>query len=235
MALALAIARANGGCSCRSESVPCAHHDDAPDLVVDVANWAFNPEHVPTPRTKRTRAGAIPTKYGGTQFRSRLEARWASFFDLMAWPWEYEPLDLDGYIPDFILGFYRPLLVEVKPITSWPPSAAVAEQLRKVAASGWDGEAIAVGAYPLTTTPGAFLLGRFLLEHIQGESAVPSDSGVEPFYCQECDRLSFGSDAQSFRCRVVGCVGTRDINIGAAKIVLSWREAGNRVQWRRQA
>jgi hypothetical protein len=61
---------------------------------------------------------AVPTRYAGVQFRSRLEARWAVFFDLIDWRWEYEPLDLDGYIPDFIISFEsRPLLVEVKPAT----------------------------------------------------------------------------------------------------------------------
>lgn len=44
---------------------------------------------------------AIPTMYAGVQFRSRLEARWAAFFDLAGWRWEYEPFDLEGYIPDF--------------------------------------------------------------------------------------------------------------------------------------
>jgi hypothetical protein len=44
---------------------------------------------------------AIPTRYGGVQFRSRLEARWAAFFDLAGWRWQYEPIDLAGWIPDF--------------------------------------------------------------------------------------------------------------------------------------
>ncbi len=42
--------------------------------------------------------------YAGVQFRSRLEARWAAMFDLLGWPWEYEPVDLDGYIPDYSNG-----------------------------------------------------------------------------------------------------------------------------------
>lgn len=58
---------------------------------------------------------AIPTLYNGVQFRSRLEARWASFFDACGWPWQYEPLDLNGWIPDFLLGDHKPVLVEVKP------------------------------------------------------------------------------------------------------------------------
>ncbi|MEZ2132488.1 MULTISPECIES: hypothetical protein [unclassified Sinorhizobium] len=59
---------------------------------------------------------AIPTMYAGTQFRSRLEARWAAFFDLCGMKWEYEPFDCDGYVPDFLLyGKNRSAIAEVKP------------------------------------------------------------------------------------------------------------------------
>ncbi len=34
---------------------------------------------------------ALPTKYAGITFRSRLEARWAVFFDTLGIEWEYEP------------------------------------------------------------------------------------------------------------------------------------------------
>lgn len=59
---------------------------------------------------------AIPTTYAGVQFRSRLEARWAAFFDLCGWKWDYEPFDLDGWAPDFMLKGKIKSLVEVKPI-----------------------------------------------------------------------------------------------------------------------
>ena len=48
---------------------------------------------------------AIETVYAGYRFRSRLEARWAVFFDSMGWKWEYEPEGFDlpsgWYLPDF--------------------------------------------------------------------------------------------------------------------------------------
>jgi hypothetical protein len=50
-----------------------------------------------------TRFGAVPTKYKKIQYRSRLEAHWAAFFDTLGWRHEYEPFDLNGYIPDFVL------------------------------------------------------------------------------------------------------------------------------------
>jgi hypothetical protein len=58
-----------------------------------------------------------PTIYKGTKFRSRLEARWAAFFDLIGWRYQYEPFDLNGWTPDFqVFGSNgRYVLFEVKP------------------------------------------------------------------------------------------------------------------------
>jgi hypothetical protein len=57
---------------------------------------------------------AIETRYKGYRFRSRLEARWAVFFDAMKVGWEYEKegfnLGEEGcYLPDFWISpiFYR--------------------------------------------------------------------------------------------------------------------------------
>ena len=51
---------------------------------------------------------AIQTEYKGYLFRSRLEARWAVFFDACGVEWEYEPEGYDlgnglYYLPDFLL------------------------------------------------------------------------------------------------------------------------------------
>ena len=67
---------------------------------------------------------AIETKYKGYRFRSRLEARWAVFFDSLGIKWEYEMEGFEykyqgetlRYLPDF----YFPELkawVEIKPAT----------------------------------------------------------------------------------------------------------------------
>ncbi len=70
---------------------------------------------------------AHPTVYRDVHFRSRLEARWAAFFDLAGWKWEYEPLDLNRWTPDFRVTFpcghsecngSHTLLVEIKPYYS---------------------------------------------------------------------------------------------------------------------
>jgi hypothetical protein len=69
---------------------------------------------------------AIETSYKGYRFRSRSEARWAVFFDVLGYAWEYEPegYDLGGswgyYLPDFRVwsgdrvGLGVPQWIEVK-------------------------------------------------------------------------------------------------------------------------
>jgi predicted nuclease of restriction endonuclease-like RecB superfamily len=61
-----------------------------------------------------------PCKVNGIQYRSRLEARWAVFFDFMGWEFEYEPceFDLKGWMPDFYISSMD-LLVDVKPLGMW--------------------------------------------------------------------------------------------------------------------
>lgn len=61
---------------------------------------------------------AIQTEYNGFKFRSRLEARWAVFFDSAKIKYEYEPegyqcADGKRYLPDFYLPDFD-LYVEVK-------------------------------------------------------------------------------------------------------------------------
>lgn len=63
---------------------------------------------------------AIETRYKGYRFRSRLEARWAVFFDALngdgRWEYEKEGFDLGNlgwYLPDFYI--HHGLWVEIKP------------------------------------------------------------------------------------------------------------------------
>lgn len=62
----------------------------------------------------------IPTMVKARRYRSRLEARWSTFFDLLGWPHEYEPFDLNGWIPDFLLLGDTKVLVEIKPDSEFP-------------------------------------------------------------------------------------------------------------------
>lgn len=86
---------------------------------------------------------AKPTYYEGVRFRSRLEATWAAFFDLLHWPWEYEPLDLKGWVPDFVLQGVEPIAVEVKPIMAFADFPQ--DGFDKMNASGWTGRILITG------------------------------------------------------------------------------------------
>lgn len=62
---------------------------------------------------------ALDTTYNRVRFRSRLEARWAVYFDALGIAWQYEPqgyelADGSCYLPDFFLSQVR-MFAEVKP------------------------------------------------------------------------------------------------------------------------
>lgn len=83
---------------------------------------------------------SIPTLYNGLLFRSRLEAKWAAFFDLLGWEWQYEPTDFNGWIPDFAIYGKVLVYVEVKPVLEFPQEVA-----DKIESSGCSGAVLIVG------------------------------------------------------------------------------------------
>jgi hypothetical protein len=99
----------------------------------------------------------IETRYKGYRFRSRLEARWAVFFDNLAVRWEYEPQGFHTpygpYLPDFFLPDLA-LWVEIKPEIM--PGENRQETTMKVAAavqaSGDDVRGIVFRGDPMSNT-----------------------------------------------------------------------------------
>lgn len=93
------------------------------------------------------------------QFRSLTEARWSYFFDEMGWNWEYEPFELSGYIPDFIINVkdtddnkdgihtcgYEQMLVEVKGDFNLKIND-LEQYADKVIKSGWKGCFLIMGS-----------------------------------------------------------------------------------------
>lgn len=175
---------------------------------------------------------AVPTLYRGIRFRSRLEAKWAAFFDRCDWQWLYEPIDLAGYIPDFVLQFSAgPLLVEVKPALYFDD---LDRHVGKIEASGW--------------THDALIVGTTLFQDVELQAkaigwlgdAMP-DGGLawgpgHGFRCGCCGRLSILNTDQSWRCRVSGCYDG-DAYIGDAAynvFTAHWASACNATQWRGQ-
>lgn len=71
---------------------------------------------------------AIETTYKGYRFRSRLEARWAVFFEMAQMQWRYEPEGFDlgpkgYYLPDFHLPEHN-VWLEIKPFQPTPQEQA---------------------------------------------------------------------------------------------------------------
>lgn len=73
----------------------------------------------------------IATVYEGIEYRSRLEARYAAFFDQIGWAHAYEPCDGRGYIPDFHIDGFRPLYVEIKPASTYAEYLAPVAKVSK--------------------------------------------------------------------------------------------------------
>jgi hypothetical protein len=72
------------------------------------------------PDTDQITIRPIQTRYAGCHFRSRLEARWAVFFDHLGIRWDYEPEGFETsagpYLPDFRIKLDNgSFLFEVKP------------------------------------------------------------------------------------------------------------------------
>lgn len=171
---------------------------------------------------------AIPTKYRGVQFRSRLEAKWAAFFDLAGWPYEYEQLDLDGYIPDFILDLHRPLLVEIKPALHL---GELMDHASKIERAGWTGEALLVGASLFETGAENPILGM-LGERTDSPDGTGLDWGHgRLFTCACCERVSLLHCRGGWNCRVCGHAEGNGHILGAKGREM-WVQAGNAVQWR---
>lgn len=149
---------------------------------------------------------AIPTVYNHVQFRSRLEARWAAFFDLAGIKWDYEPFDLDGWAPDFLLRLdLAVVLCEVKPFDS---AAFMAEQVKiggaKVRIQEYD------KAMRHSTRQQVALIGASPLFHeLPFPFCIPADPPTGAAYSHDdmIDAL-YVNDMESL-----------------------WREAGNVVQW----
>ena len=154
---------------------------------------------------------AHQTIYKGVSFRSRLEARWAAFFDLIGWEWEYEPFDLIGWTPDFLVSFHcghmecggkqsrHKLLVEVKPYTK-------IEQ--------FDG-------HPCTMYP----YGHFDASSLEDDVVIPADASA-----------AFGNDPYISRWEMCHGAGGGIYTLmdwtDIEDIDVLWNKAGAKVQWK---
>jgi hypothetical protein len=182
---------------------------------------------------------AHETLYAGTRFRSRLEARWAAFFDLCGWRWEYEPLDLNGWMPDFVLLGAAEILVEVKPVFTFDigwcggvtkdPLPGVSDKVAK-ASRETGREALIVGAHLMASESGLAVGALF-------EQAAWTFGTFLAFE----ERADFCSETGSYHGRMTGGYEGRNgfleyhtngSTLSEKTILEWWAEAGNRTRWR---
>lgn len=182
------------------------------------------------------RAG-IPTVIAGTRFRSRLEARWAHLLTEIGWQWEYEPFDLDGYIPDFLIFGDAPLLIEVKPLVSPPEYADLAGHLPRHQIA----DTLVVGCTPLltgasTAWPAAWPAAGVLRENPPPIDTCSSLDGIGHAMwarCGSCDSPAVFHEYMSWRCRPCGHYdGDRYLDYPQTHHIGDvWAEARNATQW----
>lgn len=182
-----------------------------------------------------TRSG-IPTLYAGTWFRSRLEAKWAAFFDLVRWSWTYEPIDSPGYIPDFLIHGERPFFVEVGPLVTLPDYADKATKPdRSVESLGRD--LLLVGVQPLAPfvsetvgrveNPAAGWFGEY-----NGPEGLVWDAGLWG-HCADCGAIGVVHSQMTYSLRPCGHHQSGGFGepLDPEWLTALWRRVSNDTQW----
>lgn len=172
---------------------------------------------------------AIPTLYRGRMYRSRLEARWAAFFDRLGWTHEYEPFDLGAWSPDFAITEPFDMLIEVKPITE--PDPDLFKRVHGAAhASGQT--AFVVGVAPIKVD-NMVKVGWWAYNQQPLLVVWVRDPDRPVFYA---DFMSFSSDLKTWVSCTIGSGQMDDESTIPASAYADytmglWADASNAVQW----
>lgn len=190
------------------------------------------------------RRHAIPTAYRGIEFRSRLEAQWAVFFDQFKIEWEYEPFDLAGYIPDFVLPGDSPVLVDVKPISTaqgyWERAEELEDLLGGWSYDGWNDDVLILGIRPSIlpeSNIGALGESNFGMDQLSEEVNQDEDPawcfGAGVFgLCFECLSHGFSHESCSFTYRPCGHYpGGAQHHADQDEIDQAWAHAKQVTRW----
>lgn len=181
-------------------------------------------------KSEMSNAG-IPTTYAGTRFRSRLEAKWAAFFDMLGWKWEYEPFDCAGWIPDFLLVGKSATLVEVKPILRLEDLNGLE---RKYEVASETHEVLIVGAgLGLEGSDGGWMTLGWYLEFQESEPEPRWWCNASLMKLPASGVWDWCSELHSYHGRLTGWYdGYIPGRAHHDAAVALWREAGNLVQWK---
>lgn len=193
---------------------------------------------------RRAVVKSIPTTYRDVEYRSRLEAKWAAFFDQLGWQHTYEPFDGDGYLPDFLIHGDRPMLVEVKPAVSDADYRAAIHKVTAGLTGHWSRDVLLLGADPLPMLASApfvdYLSAGLLGENLHDDALA---DGMQPDWywdvgkwciCRECHQINVFHSVQQWIGRPCGHYdgGNNLGNVDPSTIRRHWATATNCVKWR---
>ena len=181
---------------------------------------------------------AIQTKYKGIEYRSRLEARWASFMESIKWDFTYEPFDGKGYIPDFIIHGNMPLFIEVKPATTMQEYMEPCDKITNGLAA-FSHDVLIVGATPFVEyLHGAYgeIGGGLLGEFWDGADGLTGRdwAGGGWHRCTICNLISVHHEIHSYASRICGHYdgGGNLAEPPITQMKTLWADACNDVKWR---
>ena len=157
----------------------------------------------------------------GIQFRSRIEAQWAYIFETLEWNWDYEPIDLQGYIPDFIIRFddANEILIEIKgDVNIWKEEVYTPHK-DKIIKSGWKGQfGILGGAYKEGSAESWINIGKLFNGGWCQDDLVLRKNNKN-------NKWSLGGDKESVQ-------ETYQYHTIQKEFSKLWVEAKNKVQWK---
>ena len=170
---------------------------------------------------------AKKTKYRDYVFRSRLEAKWAAMFDLLGWQWDYEPIDFNGWIPDFAIYGNRTVYVEVKPTVQFVSDVAL-----KIGSSGCFDDVLIVGQRPII----GWLCDSPVIGWISERACNGLGSWGDAFLAKwgtPANAIGFAHSFLSYQDRISGAYnGDNFYSVDKECIQKFWSLAHNATQWR---
>jgi len=176
---------------------------------------------------------SIPTMFAGIQMRSRLEARWASFFTNCGWQWTYEPFDAEGWAPDFALHMPAGnIFVEVKPILT-PSVISVFKKFAIPHVDDNETRTLLVGSGPIFDGIIGVSAASVGVGFGRGTSIADGDDiGIGICGGRGCS-VGMSPIYADYTCWVCGAYdGNPAHDHAGAGIKKKWADACNRSQWR---
>jgi hypothetical protein len=172
--------------------------------------------------------------YNGIVYRSRQEAKYAAFWELLGWKFTYEPFEGNGYIPDFLIDGDNPLLVEVKTAHTKEQYEREVPKIVKGLKNRWEHDFLIVGFNPIAQWQSPAwedgLCAGLLSDKAWGSEV---DDGIW-FRCKECGGVGVYHSTGHYGGRPCGH-SDGDHHLGHLDedfIRDGWARATNVTQWR---